>query len=56
VVLAILGQDSVNLLGAVPTDIWSKHNAAAQKNEVNYNYNIRYDREQEYNNRSKGYL
>jgi hypothetical protein len=31
-VLAILCQDRVNLLGAVPTDIWSKHNAA----EPNY--------------------
>lgn len=30
-VLAILSKDSVNLLGAVPTDIWSKHNAAGQK-------------------------
>ena len=47
VVLAILGQDSVNLLGAVPTDIWSKHNAAVQKNKVNNNYKIRYDREKE---------
>ena len=33
-VLVILGKDSVNLLGAVPTDIWSKHNAVVQKYKV----------------------
>lgn len=34
-VLAILSKDSMNLLGAVPTDIRSKHNAAVRKHQVN---------------------
>lgn len=33
-VLVILSKDSMDLLGAVPTDVWSKHNAAFKSTKL----------------------